>query len=281
MAGDWIKMRADLHTHPKVVRISSALRADRLRVIGGLHAVWCLFDAHAINGRLDGYTTEALDDMIGFPGFASAMAAVGWLVVGDECLDAPRFDEHNGQSAKRRAMETERKRNERSLSACDADKKRTREEKRREEVNQEAYASVVSDALRAPGDHEEPAGVDNETTPQASAAPCPADAIVALYHELMPDNPKCKVLNDARRGAIRARWKEAARLTCAPFGYDNRADGLEAWRAFFAVCAESQFLTGKAQALPGKPPFVADIDFLMSPSGFSRTLENKYHREPA
>lgn len=32
MAGDWIKMRADLHTHPKVVRISSALDADRLRV---------------------------------------------------------------------------------------------------------------------------------------------------------------------------------------------------------------------------------------------------------
>lgn len=30
MAGDWIKMRSDLHTHPKVVRISSALHADTL-----------------------------------------------------------------------------------------------------------------------------------------------------------------------------------------------------------------------------------------------------------
>lgn len=135
MAGDWIKMRSDLHTHPKVVRISSALRADRLRVIGGLHAVWCLFDAHAIDGSLDGYTLDTIDDMIGFPGFGAAMASVGWLVIGDECLEAPRFDEHNGQSAKRRAMETERKRNERKLSASDADKKRSREEKRREEVN--------------------------------------------------------------------------------------------------------------------------------------------------
>lgn len=135
MAGDWIKMRADLHTHPKVVRISSALRADRLRVIGGLHAVWCLFDAHAVDGRLDGYTTDTLDEMIGFPGFAAAMAAAGWLGIGDDCLEAPRFDEHNGQSAKRRAMEMERKRNERKLSASDADKKRSREEKRREEVN--------------------------------------------------------------------------------------------------------------------------------------------------
>ncbi len=110
---------------------------------------------------------------------------------------------------------------------------------------------------------------------------CPADAIVALYHEILPDNPRCKVLSDARRAAIRARWKEAAKLNCAPFGYSSRADGLVAWRRFFEVCAESDFLTGRAPGLPGKPPFVADIDFLMSPSGFAKTLENKYHREVA
>lgn len=115
--------------------------------------------------------------------------------------------------------------------------------------------------------------------PQPTPAACPADAIVALYHELLPDNPRCKVLSDARRSAIRARWKEAARLTCKPFGYSNRADGLAAWRKFFEICAESDFLTGRAAPLPGRPAFVADIDFLMSPSGFAKTLENKYHRE--
>lgn len=136
MAGDWIKMRVDLATSPKVVRIASALRADRLRVVGGLHAVWCLFDVHSMDGRLDGYTTEALDELIGFPGFSAAMIAVGWLEDGGDCLVTPRFDEHNGQSAKRRAMETERKREARKVSAPDADKKRTREEKRREEVTE-------------------------------------------------------------------------------------------------------------------------------------------------
>jgi len=110
---------------------------------------------------------------------------------------------------------------------------------------------------------------------------CPSEAIVALYHELMPNNPPVKVLNEARRGAIRSRWKEAATLVCEPFGYTNRADGLEAWRKFFTVCNESEFLTGKATPQPGKPPFVADIDFLMSPSGFAKCLENKYHREAA
>ena len=123
------------------------------------------------------------------------------------------------------------------------------------------------------------APVGPQATTQQTA--CPADAIVALYHEILPDNPRCKVLSDARRAAIRARWKEAAKLNCAPFGYSSRADGLVAWRRFFEVCAESDFLTGRAPGLPGKPPFVADIDFLMSPSGFAKTLENKYHREVA
>lgn len=134
MAGDWIKMRMDLSTSPKVVRIASALRADRLRVVGGLHAVWCLFDMHSEDGRLDGYTLDALDDLIGFDGFGAAMVSVGWLEDAGDFLQTPRFDEHNGQSAKRRAMETERKRESRKVSAPDADKKRSREEKRREDI---------------------------------------------------------------------------------------------------------------------------------------------------
>jgi len=107
---------------------------------------------------------------------------------------------------------------------------------------------------------------------------CPAEEIIGLYQELMPDNPRVKVINDARKKTIRARWKEAASLNCEPFGYTTRAEGLAAWRQFFTVCAESDFLTGKATPQPGKPPFIADIDFLMSPAGFAKCLENKYHR---
>lgn len=133
MAGDWIKMRTNLRRSPKVVRIASALKADRLRVIGGLHAVWCLFDEHSIDGHLDGYTLETLDEEIGWPGFGAAMVAAEWLEDGGDFLSTPRFDEHNGQSAKRRCQDAERKRNERKTSASKADKSVTREEKRREE----------------------------------------------------------------------------------------------------------------------------------------------------
>jgi hypothetical protein len=134
-------MRVGLRTHPKVVRITSALNADncpqdvrivsdRFRVIGALHAVWSLADEHTEDGSLPGYSLSALDDSIGWPGFAQAMKDVEWLEVTPQGLVLPRFDEHNGASAKRRAQESERKRRDRKTSAPDADKKRTRERER-------------------------------------------------------------------------------------------------------------------------------------------------------
>jgi hypothetical protein len=143
MAGDWIKMRIDLQTHPKVFRMVSALKADRLRIIGGLHVAWSIFDTHSSDGVLVGYTVDAMDAVVGWPGFIQAMIDVEWASVNDDgSLVMPRFDEHNGASAKRRANDSERKRNERkkpvrNLSASDADSLRTREEKRREEKKEQ------------------------------------------------------------------------------------------------------------------------------------------------
>jgi hypothetical protein len=146
MAGDWIKMRADLFTHPKVVRIASALKADKLRTVGGLMSVWCLFDAHSEDGKLDGYTLETLDSHLGWEGFAAQLILVQWLSEDGEALVLPRFESHNGQSAKRRAQDADRKKDVRKTSAPQADKKRTREEKRREE-KKEIQREVLPDWL--------------------------------------------------------------------------------------------------------------------------------------
>lgn len=151
MAGDWIKMRSELQTHPKVVRILSAMRphdvqtkTDKFRVIGGLHAVWSVFDTHSSDGVLIGYTPDLLDHVIGWEGFAAALIGVDWLHFdGAQTLSLPEFDEHNGQSAKRRAEDQKRKRDARkspqsvrNLSADDADKKRTKSGlDKREDIN--------------------------------------------------------------------------------------------------------------------------------------------------
>lgn len=143
MAIDWIKVRSGLRRHPKVVRILSALKSDRLRVVGGLVAVWSVFDEHSVDGVLPGYSFEMMDEEIGWPGFSQAMHGVGWLERDGDCgLVMPDFLEHNGESAKRRAEDSARKRRVRSSSAEDADtrpksvrkntdKSRTRKEKKR------------------------------------------------------------------------------------------------------------------------------------------------------
>lgn len=134
MAGDWIKMQKSLPRDPRVVRISSALKADRLRTVGGLLSAWCLFDEQTEDGRLDGYTPELMDEIIGLHGLARAMESVGWLEIGDDFLIAPRFEEHNGQSAKRRAQDSDRKMSARKADKC-PQRKRTKSglEKNREE----------------------------------------------------------------------------------------------------------------------------------------------------
>lgn len=148
-------MRSDLFTHPKVVRIASALNADKLRTVGGLMSVWCLFDVHSSDGFLEGYNFAAVDNELRWPGFSQAMADVGWLDEDAKGLNLPRFDTHNGQSAKRRAQDAERKRNVRKTSASEADKTRTREEKRREEIT-EPNGSVARKraAKKCPDDFE-------------------------------------------------------------------------------------------------------------------------------
>lgn len=217
MAGDWIKMRADLFTHPKVVRIASALKADTLRTVGGLMSVWCLFDAHSEDGHLDGYTPEVLDAHLRWDGFSEAMMAVDWLLYHDaEGLALPRFDTHNGQSAKRRAQDADRKREGRKASASDADKKQTREEKRREE-------SKPNGLDKTPGKRAavaKPEAVSQQVWDgflairKAKRAPISAVALAGIEREAAKAG---KTLNEAlticcERGwqAFRADWVESA-----------------------------------------------------------------------
>lgn len=117
MADDWIKVRKNLTTHPRFVRIMSALNADKCRTLGGLVSAWCLLDEHTSDGILPNYTPEIMDAILGFPGLSRAMIDAGWLVQTSEGLQAPDFQKHNGATAKRRAQEARRK-----ASARDADK---------------------------------------------------------------------------------------------------------------------------------------------------------------
>jgi hypothetical protein len=162
----WIKLETKLRRHPKVVSMAAALKSDRNRVLGGLFSVWCVFDEHSPDGLLPAYTLRTMDEEVGWKGFSAAMSGVGWLIETPAGLEAPDYAEHNGPTAKRRALDAKRKAEERDadkvpqkgggesgdLSASQADKTQTREreEKRRGELSEES-AVESGEAVSAPG----------------------------------------------------------------------------------------------------------------------------------
>lgn len=138
---------------------------DRFAVVGRLHRVWSWFDTHSSDGHAKGVTGFFIDELAGHSGFADALRKVDWLIDRSGSLSVPHFDRHNGQSAKKRAESTERKRKSRNVSreTCDTGHAKrvtkARPEKRREEkkeepptpplVNPEIKPPKLSEAIEA------------------------------------------------------------------------------------------------------------------------------------
>src|SRR5262252_9271846 len=103
MAGDWIKARVSLHDQPEVLGLARRVGIDVDSVVGKLLRVWSWADGVTKDGRIEHVDETDVDRIARQDGFAAAMIAVDWLVAGDSGVTIPKFDRHNGKSAKRRA----------------------------------------------------------------------------------------------------------------------------------------------------------------------------------
>ena len=163
---NWIKVRTHLVTHPHVVRIASALCLHGVHVLGALVHTWSVADSHADGDLLKNMTPEALDSLVSIPGFAAELAKVGWIIVRDDGLQLVNYEEHNGATAKRRALEAKRKGSVRKMSAscpqdvriesghhAELEKNKNRIKKKKEEKEAEDTSGIV---LSFPTDGPEP-----------------------------------------------------------------------------------------------------------------------------
>lgn len=108
MAGDWIKMRSNLWDDPRVSGLADATGAGEAAIIGGLYWLWSTADQHTEDGLLQGLTVKSINRKTGIKGFGEALINIGWLVEADGGMTIPRFEEHNGASAKSRAQTARR-----------------------------------------------------------------------------------------------------------------------------------------------------------------------------
>lgn len=121
MAGDWIKMRASLETHPKVIALTKLLESDKavgkslaagfggsLREIvtrnvtrdvtlASLFRVWCAAIEHTCDGVWYGIELDDLDHVARVPGFGRMLEIIGWAVFDDDSntVTFPNFLEYN------------------------------------------------------------------------------------------------------------------------------------------------------------------------------------------
>jgi hypothetical protein len=101
----------------------------------------------------------------------------------------------------------------------------------------------------------------------------PYEELIALYHEALPMLPRFVLRNKTRDAYMRARWAEV----CGSERW-SKAEGLQFFADFFAGVKRSAFLTGRAPGHGDRQPFKADLEWLMKPNNFTKTLEGRYVR---
>lgn len=170
MAGDWIKMRPSLLTHPKVSGITRILEVDlkvgkalsngfsgcmseivkrnvmRNVTVTSLLIIWGAANEHTNDGVFYNADLSDIDDMVGIPGFGFAMVSVGWAEYDEEnsTVKLPNFSEYNTcgkdraaeNNAERQRRYREKKKGESNVThnVTQDVTNNDREEKRREDI---------------------------------------------------------------------------------------------------------------------------------------------------
>jgi len=136
--------------------------------------------------------------------------------------------------------------------------------------NQEPSFTVSKDTVRPPeGEPEE--------KPNPKLPGCDHKGVLALYHSTLPNLPVIEIWNETRAGYLRQRWREVA-LDLSKDGPVTHADIMAWWKTFFEHIKGSKFLTGRTQS-KDKPPFLADLEWVIKPTNFAKIIEGKYHRD--
>lgn len=116
MPGDWIKWMKGLTRRREVLAVAQALQMDVRVVACACMEFWEWADDETTNGFIAGLTTDSIDSLLGISGFGSALHAVGWLEIRNGGILLPRWERHNNQSAKARALSNGRQSRKRTCN---------------------------------------------------------------------------------------------------------------------------------------------------------------------
>ncbi len=254
MAGEWLKMECDTPEKPEVMALTAALGwTDTDLTVGKLFKLWRWFDKHTVDGNAVGVTTALLDVQIGVTGFCDKLIAVGWLEVHEGGLRLPKFDRHNGNTAKSRSLTAKRVANFKSNA----------------KGNGAGNAPTVTGAL--PREEKRREQEKNPPTPRKrgnGGDAIPYDEILASFRELLPSLEAPMKVTDKRRRAIRKTWEYLPA--------DHRKVG--AYKAIFAECANDPFYNGTGPYRDENANWRPTFDFIVREDTFVKVYERAMDR---
>lgn len=263
----WIKVVTDIFDDEKILMIEGIPSADSIIVIW--FKLLCLAGksnnsgVFIFNDRIP-YTEEMLATIFRRDVSMVRLALrtfeqFGMIEVVDNVITIPNWSKHQ------------------TLDAYEKKKERDRQRIREKRAQQKALISGVSPDLSpdvspdkspdvAPleedkegeGEEEKDSSKEEEKPEgKPPAAPVPYEEIKGMYNEICVSFPRCVSLSDARRKAIRARFKS---------GYT-----LEHFRDLFTKAEVSTFLKGK-----NPRNWSANFDWLIKDANMAKVLEGNY-----
>lgn len=137
MAVGWIKVETCTPGKAEIIRLARLLSMKHDEALGAVVRFWVWSDSNTVDGVVDGVAPTDVDAVLSCPGLCRGLESVGWLIIDKERerITIPKFERHNGESAKKRALSNERQARWRAghVDAHVDAPSPTREEKRRED----------------------------------------------------------------------------------------------------------------------------------------------------
>ncbi|MDQ0035865.1 hypothetical protein J2W30_003633 [Variovorax boronicumulans] len=113
------------------------------------------------------------------------------------------------------------------------------------------------------------------SSPEPTIPRCQAEEVVALYHEVLPEMPKVRLMTEKRKKAIAGFWRFV--LTSKKTDNTRRAqtaDQALTWiRDYFSRARDNDFLMGRTQRGAEHSNWQCDLDFLLTDKGKTHVIE--------
>ncbi|MEY4385237.1 MAG: hypothetical protein RLY20_520 [Verrucomicrobiota bacterium] len=126
----WIKVETHTPDKAEIRHIARLCHCTKAEAFLAFFRVFVWLDEQTEDGHVDFFTPADADEIAQLDGFGAALQEVRWITFSATGAVVANWERHNGQSAKRRCLDAERKRNVRrqsgQTSAPDADTLRTR-----------------------------------------------------------------------------------------------------------------------------------------------------------